>query len=486
MERRALWCIHVYAAMAVLCCSVSAAVDPTSTVVLYNANSPDGLEIANYYAQVHPGVRLLGLTDVSLNEEVTEDHYLDVIRPQVLAGIDDSIDVIVTTKGLPLRIVNTVANPGTYPGWRGAGFGFSIPNDWWKPYSSLESELTRIDRIDSSEMMGDQSYLLSPSALPFTTFPHAANPYSNHDAAFDRTDPANEGMRLTARLDAFTVSDVLKSIDRAQQSYLRPGAPLIVVDDDPSAPAAKADLMQQLVEDVLIPAGQNYIYNTDAQDITTAPQDVIGYVSHGSFAAGTGYIERLDFELAPGAVFHTWESFNAYSFNEGQNRAGQGLIGEWLAHGGTAALGHVEEPKATVTSVANEDILFDMLLKGYTFAEAAWAATTQLSFVNTVVGDPLMTFRPWIPGDSNLDGEVNIEDLNAVLSHWNSYVQVFDIKYGDMTGDGFVGVSDLTTVLAYWNDGSAAQEGTANTLPEPVGAAAMFISGGLLIFGRKR
>lgn len=486
METRALWCVHVYAALAVLCGSVSAAVDPSSTVVLYNVNSPDGFEIASYYAQVHPGVRLLGLMDVSLNEEVTEDHYLDVIRPQVLAGIDDNIDVIVTTKGLPLRIVNTVANPGTYPGWRGAGFGFSIPNDWWKPYSSLESELTRIDRIDSSEMMGDQSFLLSPSALPFTTFHHAANPYYNQDTAFDRTDPANEGIRLTARLDAFTVSDVIDSIDRAQQSYLRPGAQLFVVDDDPKAPAAKADLMPALVNNVLMPAMHNYVFDASTGDITSAPQDVIGYVSHGSFAAGEGYIERLDFELSPGAVFHTWESFNAYSFNEGQNRAAQGLIGEWLANGGTAALGHVEEPKASQTSVANEDILFDMLLKGYTFAEAAWAATTQLSFVNTVVGDPLMTFRPWIPGDANLDGEVNIEDLNAMLSNWNSYVQVFDIEKGDMTGDGFVGLSDLTTMLANWNIGSATQDGTANTLPEPGGAAAMIISGGLLIFGRKR
>ncbi len=144
-----------------------AAVDPSSVVVLYNANSPDGIEIANYYAQVHPGARLHGLNNVSTSEQVTQDHYLNVIRPQVLAGIDDSTELIVTTKGLPLRILNTTPNPGTYPGWRGERYNMSIPNDWWKPYSSLESELTRIDRIDSPELMGDQSFLLSPSAFPF-------------------------------------------------------------------------------------------------------------------------------------------------------------------------------------------------------------------------------------------------------------------------------------------------------------------------------
>jgi uncharacterized protein (TIGR03790 family) len=479
-------CLQVYAALAVLCCSVSAAVDPSSTVVLYNVNSPDGFEIANYYALVHPGVRLLGLTDVSLNEEVTEDHYLDVIRPQVLAGIDDNTDVIVTTKGLPLRIVNTTANPGTYPGWRGSMFGMSIPNDWWKPYSSLESELTRIDRIDSPEQMGDQSFLLSPSAFPYETYHQAANPYYNHRIAFDRTDPANEGVRLTARLDGFTATDVIDSIDRAQQSYLTPGPQYIVVDDDPDAPGARADRMPALVNGVLAPAGQNYIYDTGAQDITTAPGGVIGYVSHGSFAAGTGYIDDLDFNLAPGAVFHTWESFNAFSFDEGNNLYGQGLVGEWLAEGGTAALGHVQEPKASVTSVANEDILFDMLLNGYTLAEAAWSATAQLSFVNTVVGDPLMTFKPWVTADANLDGKVNISDLNTVLSNWNRQTQAFNIQAGELTGDGYVGMKDLTAVLAHWNRAQSTSAGDANTLPDPGGAAVMITSGGLLALRRSR
>ena len=474
-------------AMAVLCCSVSAAVDPSSTVVLYNMNSPDGIEIANYYAQVHPGVRLLGLQNVSLNEEVTEEHYLEVIRPQVLAGIDAGTDVIVTTKGLPLRIVNTTANPGTYPGWRGDIYGMTIPNDWWRPYSSLESELTRIDRIESPEQMGDQSFLLSPSAFPFDTYHHAANPYYNRRTAFDRADPANEGIRLTARLDGFTVSNVLASIDRAQQSYLTPGPQLIVVDDDPEAPAAKADHMPTLVNGVLIPAGQNYIYDTSTVNITTAPRDVIGYVSHGSFAAGAEYIDRLDFELSPGAVFHSWESFNAASFTEGNNRHGQGLVGEWLAKGGTAALGHVQEPKATQTSVANEDILFDMLLQGYTFAEAAWSATAQLSFVNTVIGDPLMTFRQWVPGDTNLDGIVNIIDLNNILANLNTPSDAYNIRDGELTGDGFVGLRDLLLVLDHWQEGrSPSSAGIANPVPEPAGAAIWLICTGLLSVGRGR
>ncbi len=474
------------AAFGIVCSHAGAAVDPSSVVVLYNADSADGLEIASYYAKVHPGVRLHGLRNVSTSEEVTQDHYLDVIRPQVLAGIDASTDVIVTTKGMPLRIINKTSNPGTYPGWRGEKFNISIPNDWWEPYSSLESELTRIDRIDSAEQMGDQAFLLSSSAFSFGTFHHGANPYYNRRAEFDRSDPANEGIRLTARLDGFSVGDVIASIDRAQQSYLLPKPQYFVVDDDPGALGTYADRMSKLVKDVLVPAGQKTIYDAGTEDITTAPGSVIGYVSHGSQAAGAGFIDRLNFDLAPGAVFHTWESFNAFSFTEGNNLYGQGLAGEWLAKGGTAALGHVQEPTASITTVANEDIFFEMLLQGYTFAEAAWSATAQLSFVNTVVGDPLMTFRPWVVGDTNLDGRVGLEDLNAVLANWNMRTQAYDMQLGEMTGDGFVGLEDLSLLLGNWNNQATPPAGEIQSSPAPGSAVAMLICGGLVLIRRGR
>src|SRR6266576_6170877 len=80
------------------------ALDAKGVLVLYNSASPDGKEIADYYATVHPGVRLLGLSNVPTSEEVTVGTYLQIIRPQVRAALDDSVDVIVTTKGLPLRI----------------------------------------------------------------------------------------------------------------------------------------------------------------------------------------------------------------------------------------------------------------------------------------------------------------------------------------------------------------------------------------------
>jgi len=388
--------------------------------------------------------------------------------------------VIVTTKGLPLRIKNTLPNPGTYTGWRGELFGIGINDGWWEPYSSLESELTRVDRIDSAEMMGDQADFLSPPNFPFSTDHQAANPYFKSQTAFDRNDPSLEGMRLTSRLDAFTVLDVKGMIDRAQLAFRIPSQQLVIVDDDPNALASSVDLMPQLANDVLIPKGQALIFDETVAHIEEAPLPVIGYVSHGSHAAGPGYIEDLNFNLANGAVFQTWESFNAYSFVEANNHFGQGLVGEWFQAGGTAALGHVEEPGASPANVTNENLLWEMLLDGFTFAEAAWAATPQLSFVNTVVGDPLMTFRDWVIGDVNMDGIVGSADLNIVLSNWGRHT-IKGIGGGDLTLDGWVGVEDLNIILINWNTIAPSQV----VVPEPV-SAVWFLTGASCMALRRR
>ncbi len=398
-------------------------------------------------------MQLLGLNGVSTAEEVDQNHYLNIIRPQVLAGLTASTQVIVTTKGLPLRINNSTPNPGTYDGWRGdlvpapPFVPFSLQNTWWKQYSSLESELTRVDLIDSAEMMGDQTTFLGP-AFGFATEHHAANPYFNRRTAFDRSDPLNEGIRLSARLDGFTAADVIASIDRAQQAFIVPAQQLVIVDDDPNVPAAGVDRMPQLANNVLTPMGQAMVFDQTTANILDAAKPIIGFVSHGSHAAGAGFIDQMQFDIAPGAVFHTWESFNANSFVQGNNRAGQSLIAEWLAKGGTGALGHVEEPTASSTAVANEDILFDMLLNGFSLVEAAWSATFQLSFVNTVVGDPLMTLRPWVPGDFDLDGSVDVDDLNILLANWQQSVANAGMTTGDPTFDGLVNQDDLNIVLA--------------------------------------
>jgi len=429
---------------------VLGALDPSGVLVLYNADSPDGAEITSYYSQVHPGVKTLGLSGLGLSEEISADEYLAAVRPQVLSALSPAIDVIVTTKGMPLRInMGSHADPGSYTDPQGVNR--QVFN--WSRYSSLESELTRIDTIGTWQQMGDQTWYWPDHPTD--------NPYFNRQSAFDRD--AFDGMRLTARLDGFTAEDVKASIDRAQNAF-RGGPNWFVVDDDTNAAGAGADKMEALVSNVLEPLQVQHTSNDTDTFVTSAPGPVVGYVSHGVHGGGKtapdGYLieqdhsAALQFKPADGAVFHTWESYNAYSFTEGGNRGGQALVAEWIQRGGTVGTGHVEEPGASPFNVTNEDAMFEMLLDGYTWAEAAWSATPQLSYVNTIVGDPLMVLRELLPGDANKDGFVGLADLSSLGANWGATGEPGDEMWsrGDFNGDGLVGLSDLSTLGARWGD----------------------------------
>ena len=460
---------------------VSGEISPENVLVLYNEASAEGTAVANYYAGVRgiPGNQIVGLGGLDLDEQITANDYLSIIRPQVLAALTPSIEVIVTTKGLPLRIYTPV-NPGSYTD----PFDITRPAYTLEAYSSLESELMQVDKISTPHQMADQTWWMPPfSGTP--DYPHhARNLYYKAGVSLDQTDASFNhtdydytfednvyyGPRvLTSRLDGFTVGDITASIDRAQQAFIGPNC--FVVDNDPTATGS--NFMQPLIDNVLAPAVP-YTYDNTDTFITDAPGPVIGYVSHGTHDGPDGYLVDeevgLTFDLADGAVFHTWESYNAYSFEEGGNRNGQGLVAEWIARGGTVGVGHVEEPAPHLNPTTNEDVMFDMLLHGYTWAEAAWGATQQLSFVNTVVGDPLMVFRELILGDANKDGKVGSMDLTLLSINWGVQGDPGGAMWGkgDFNGDGLVGSMDLTVLSTHWGDTADWYVGGyVQAIPEP-------------------
>jgi uncharacterized protein (TIGR03790 family) len=434
--------------------SAAFAVDAQNVLVLYNQASSDGLAIANYYAQVHPGVQLLGVTGLGTAEQISADDYLSIVRPQVQNALTPTTDVIVTTKGMPLRIQVTEPEPSGFPpSYTEQPGNINHVISSWKPYSSLESELTSIDRVSMWQMMGDQSYSLGGH--------FASNPYYGSTTSFSHADT---GIRLSARLDGFNVADVEASIDRAQHAFIgpnnTPGGPFhFLVDNDPTK--SYGAVMDNLVNNVLRPAGLPVTYDNTTAFVNSTTGPLMGYVSHGAnqastpqFPAGTGsyIVNGLNITPANGAVFHTWESYNAETFVEGGNHGFQGLVGEWLARGGTVATGNVQEPGASWSTVTNEDKMFQALLAGKDWAEAAWSATRQLSYVNTVVGDPLMVWRQLLAGDANMDGKVDVLDLTTIGAHWGATVSPGGDGWevGDLNGDGIVDVRDLAIMSTTW------------------------------------
>ena len=67
-------------------------------------------------------------------------------------------------------------------------------------------------------------------------------------------------------------------------------------------------------------------------------------------------------------------------------------------------------------------------------------------------------------GDLNDDGFIGLDDLDIILTAWNTAVSPGDPLAGDFSRDGFIGLDDLDIVLANWNLGIPPQQ---INIPEP-------------------
>ncbi len=93
-------------------------------------------------------------------------------------------------------------------------------------------------------------------------------------------------------------------------------------------------------------------------------------------------------------------------------------------------------------------------------------------------------FSPALPGDANLDGRVDVNDLTVVLTNFGTSGATW--ATGDFVGDGKVDVNDLTIVLAnFGRTFGAASGGNVSAVPEP-STLALVAAIGLLGFVWRR
>jgi hypothetical protein len=110
---------------------------------------------------------------------------------------------------------------------------------------------------------------------------------------------------------------------------------------------------------------------------------------------------------------------------------------------------------------------------------------TYYSFIATGSGGAGLGFNgydyavvgtPEVPGDANLDGKVDINDLTIVLAHYGNSSAIWNT--GDFNGDGRVDINDLTIVLAHYGATAGASGGpNLGAVPEP--AALLLLAAGL-------
>ena len=353
---------------------------PTASEVLvvYNSSyttdsdtdgTQDSLEIADYYKTKRsiPDANVLGIS-APTTEEITRTQYNDQIKAALesyltSSGLKTSIKYIVLTKGIPLKIQAT----------NGAAYG-----------------VTNYSSVDAAVCLLYETY--------DTTW-RLDNPYYNADFSytkayrFDTEHFSTSGVYLrylVTRLDGYTVANIKTMIDKGFAPDTS-GAGYWIIDDH----LKSYDYMSTAWTN-LNGLSQNLNPNpwSDTTNfiITNPSGSVIGYTSHGIHAGMIdGYVtSTLSFTYLAGAVFSTYESFNAYGFVSA-SQSTHGQVAEFIQSGGSGGIGNVYEPWAS--SIAHENIFMPQYAIGYPWADAAYQSLAYLDFVSVVVGDPLMTIR---------------------------------------------------------------------------------------------
>ncbi|MEM8494770.1 MAG: hypothetical protein AAF663_05235 [Planctomycetota bacterium] len=108
-----------------------------------------------------------------------------------------------------------------------------------------------------------------------------------------------------------------------------------------------------------------------------------------------------------------------------------------------------------------DEVLFDPIVG----VGEALAITYRLNQFNQA--DAVLLTRA-IPGDANLNGQVEQGDLNAVLNNWGSFDSSWST--GDLNGNGQVEQGDLNLVLNNWGDQFNAPDFSGFAVPEPTAA----------------
>ena len=343
------------------------ATSPERTLVVVNRGVKISEEIAQYYAHRRkiPAGNVCRIR-APQTEAVTRREYEAWVEPGVRkclsqGDLQERIDYIVTTKGVPLKI------SGPHP-------------------AAVDSELTLLyDRLRGKE---------------HPTEGKVRNPFFGQPSlAFDKS---RFGIYLVTRLTGFTLDDVKAMIDRAQEAQNRG----IVVLDGTSWGHQLGE--RALAGAARILPGDRVRYDEET-NVVYAVRGVIGYASWGSNDKHRLAEGKRDpsFEWLPGGIATEYVSSDGRTFeepakdwrpgtwqerNQFWDNSPQSLTADFIRQGATGASGHVYEPKLDATP--QPDLLFPAYLQGRTLAESFYLSIRYLSWMNVVVGDPLCTLGP--------------------------------------------------------------------------------------------
>ena len=343
---------------------------PENVLVVANDASAISREVSRYYQQARsiPASNICHIRTEPV-ETIERAAYLDIERgvAKCLSAplLAAKVRYIVLTQGTPLQIAATSQ-------------GGTINSDG----ASVDSELALL----YGRRQGQR----------FATTGLVPNPFfRQRDTPFtQRAFP----MYLVTRLAGYGFAEIRAMIDRGLKAQNR-GRAVIDLSDDSDREGNNWLRTAAL----LIPAERCVL--DESTRVLSGLSDVIAYASWGSNDKARK--ERfLHLKWLPGAIATEYVSTNGRTFerppaawNLGTwtdkkgwwQGAPQSLTADYLLEGASGATGHVNEP--FLQQCPRPDQLIPAYLGGRNFAESAYLSIPFLSWMNIVVGDPLMRLR---------------------------------------------------------------------------------------------
>jgi len=277
--------------------------------------------------------------------------------------LTESVLYIVTTQGVPLR------TPGTGKPMLSTG-------------ASVDSELTLLYQ----KLHGASIPLPGPMTNPF---------FQKRDSPFRHPQIP---MYMVTRLAGYDMNDLKAMVDHALLAH-NTGKFVIDVRADNSTPG------NQWLRAAALLLPKDRVILDDSARVLTGIKDVIGYASWGSNDSDRKR-RFLNFQWLPGAIATEFVSTDARTFQRPPDNwnlgnwkdksalffgSPQTLTADYIHEGASGASGQVDEPY--LAFCPRPDFVLPAYFEGRNLAESFYLGIPGLSWMNVVIGDPLMRLQ---------------------------------------------------------------------------------------------
>ncbi|HYG23304.1 MAG TPA: TIGR03790 family protein [Verrucomicrobiae bacterium] len=391
----------------------SAAENPgDQVIVVYNTQVPESKEVAEHYAKARkvPASQVFGFS-LTTENDISRNEYRDKLEKPLAKKIAD-----LKLWRIRSEIIRGNSNEASRVIWKPSeskinyavlcyGVPFRIkPEEGLKEKHTLsvQAELRRNEAAVDSELsllpvLESRIGLTGPLPNPLYG--------ATNEARF----AATNGLLMVTRLDGPTAEIAKGLVDKALQAEANGlwGRAYIDIRNISDSNYAVGDAWMRGAAEICRHTGFETIVESNSWAFpATFPMSQIAFYAGWYNNDVSGPFTRENVEFMPGAFAYHLHSYSAANIRSTTRH----WVGPLLAKGATVSMGSVTEPYLGGTP----DIAVfagRFLFHGFNFAQSAYASQTMLSWMTTVVGDPL--YRPMAHPPQKLH-----EELAASKSKW--------------------------------------------------------------------